>query len=191
MLRVSQRLGGEAPLHYNGGLPIMNKTARNCTGDPQVTSDEQTESVLRPVSVRSSRGQRAQHLYTIAEVMRLASMSRRQVTYWSEIGLLSPALHPTRALKPAVYFAGTEVLKAMIICDLRRRGLTPKQVQQVANNLQDLNLTLSEDESYLLTDGYSVYYAFSNAEVVDVLKRHRQMLLVPVHEQIARMQEVA
>jgi hypothetical protein len=43
-----------------------------------------------------------------------------------------------------------------------------------------------------LTDGYSVYYAFSHDEVVDVLKNHRQLLLlVPVHEHVDRLRKVA
>jgi len=150
-----------------------------------------TEPPLAPVSDRLESERLTQPLYTIADIMGLAGMTRRQVAYWSQIGLLTPTLRDSGVPKPAVYYSGTEVVKAMIICDLRRRGLTPKQVQHVAQNLRDLNLTLCEAESYLLTDGYSVYYAFSNVEVVDVLKRHRQMLLVPVHEQIAKLQEVA
>jgi hypothetical protein len=45
---------------------------------------------------------------------------------------------------------------------------------------------------YLLTDGYSVYYANSNNEVTDILKHHRQMLLlVPLREQVEKLKAAA
>ena len=66
------------------------------------------------------------------------------------------------------------------------------QVQQIARNLEEHGLRLDASEAYLLTDGYSVYYALSDDEVVDVLKHRRQMLLlVPIHEQVAKLREVA
>lgn len=51
---------------------------------------------------------------------------------------------------------------------------------------------MQESELYLLTDGYSVYYAVSDDQVVDVLKHRRQMLLlIPVHEQVAKLRAAA
>jgi hypothetical protein len=62
----------------------------------------------------------------------------------------------------------------------------------VARNLEDHGIGINGPEVYLLTDGYSVYYAVSDDEVVDVLKHHRQMLLlVPIHDQVAKLQEAA
>jgi len=136
----------------------------------------------------------AKRLYTAPELMRLTGMTRKQVTYWARIGLINPTLRKSTADygKPALFYSSAEVVKALIVCELRRRGFSPRQVQQVAHNLQDRGIKLYESEAYLLTDGYSVYYAFSNNEVVDVLKNHHQMLLmVPIHEQVAKLQEVA
>ena len=142
-------------------------------------------------SVGEPQGKR---LYTAPELMRLTGMTRKQVTYWAKIGLIKPTLRNPNADngQPALFYSSTEVIKALIVCELRRSGFSPRQVQQVARNLQEQGIQLYESEAYLLTDGYSVYYAFNDGEVVDVLKHHHQMLLlVPIHEQVAKLQEAA
>src|SRR6266478_7654578 len=159
-----------------------------------------TDEANTPITLGSpSQGmlswdQLTKHLYTAPELMRLTGMSRKNVTYWAKIGLVSPTLRNPNADngKPALFYSGTEAVKALIVCELRRRGFSLRQVQQVARNLQERGIELYESEAYLLTDGYSVYYAFNDGEVVDVLKHHHQMLLlVPIHEQVAKLQEVA
>jgi DNA-binding transcriptional MerR regulator len=124
--------------------------------------------------------------------MRLTRMSRKQVVYWERIGLVVPTLRRTGAGvgRPAAFYSASEVLKALIVCELRRAGFSPRRVQQVVRNLEEHGLHLHDREAYLLTDGYSVYYAHSDDEVVDILKNRRQMLLlVPIHEQVAKLQE--
>ena len=133
-------------------------------------------------------------LYTAPELMRLTGMTRKQISYWAKIGLVTPALRDSAAGpgKSALFYTAPEVIKALIVCELRRAGFTPRQVHQVARNLGERGIRLDASEAYLLTDGYSIYYALSDNEVVDVLKHHRQMLLlVPIHEQIAKLREVA
>ncbi len=68
----------------------------------------------------------------------------------------------------------------------------PRQVQQVTRNLEQQGMRLDESQAYLLTDGYSIYYASNDNEVVDLLKHHRQMLLlVPLQEQIEKLKKAA
>ena len=134
------------------------------------------------------------HLYTAPDLMRLTGMTRKQVTYWARIGLLKPKLRNPRAVpgQPGLFYSAVEVIKALIVCDLRRAGFTPRQVQQVARNLERQGMRLDESEAYLLTDGYSIYYASSDNEVVDLLKHHRQMLLlVPLREQLEKLKKAA
>ncbi len=153
-----------------------------------------TDDANTPAQGMPSRDELTKHLYTAPELMRLTGMSRKNVSYWAKIGLVAPTLRNPNADngKPALFYSGTEAVKALIVCELRRRGFSLRQVQQVARNLQERGIELYESEAYLLTDGYSVYYAFNDGEVVDVLKHHHQMLLlVPIHEQVAKLQEVA
>lgn len=134
------------------------------------------------------------HLYTAPELMRLTGMTRKQITYWARIGLLKPALRNSKALpgQPGLFYSAVEIIKALIVCDLRRAGFTPRQVQQVARNLESQGMRLNESKAYLLTDGYSVYYASSDNEVIDLLKHHRQMLLlVPLREQLEKLKKAA
>ena len=135
-----------------------------------------------------------ENLYTAPELMRLTGMTRKQVTYWARIGLLKPKLRDSKARpgQPGLFYSTVEIIKALIICDLRRAGFTPRQVQQVARNLEKQGIRLDESQAYILTDGYSVYYASSDNEVVDLLKHHRQMLLlVPLREQLERLKKAA
>lgn len=163
---------GEAPMMRNG-----NPARPSRVGGNQAARDRLVKS-----------------LYTAPELMRLTGMTRKQVGYWAKIGLVAPALHDPLAGtgKPALFYSAAQVVKALIVCELRRAGFTLRQVQLVARNLEEHGLRLDKSEAYLLTDGHSVYYALSDDEVVDVLKHRRQMLLlVPIHEQVAKLREVA
>jgi DNA-binding transcriptional MerR regulator len=154
------------------------------------TSD--SELKLAPaISVVTSLSKR---LYTVSELIRLSGLTRKKVGYWERIGLVTPTLRTPRLArsKPCIFYSASEVLKALVICELLRHKLSLQQVQQLARNLRELDVDLYDRETYLLTDGYSLYYAFSDNQVVDVHKHHRQMLLlVPLHEQVAKLQEVA
>jgi DNA-binding transcriptional MerR regulator len=156
---------------------------------------EGSERGLVPIAASSTTpSDLAKRLYTAPELMRLAGMTRKQVSYWARIGLVSPSFQDPQAVggRPSLFYSATEVVKAMIICELRRRGFTLRQVQEVAKNLRESDIDLYDSQAYLLTDGYSVYYAFDDGEVVDVLKNHRQLLLlVPIHEHVERLRRVA
>jgi|GEM_PF-1713267 len=147
---------------------------------------------LEPVSAATKP--LSERLYTIPELMRLSGMTRKKVSYWAKIGLVTPTLRSPRVTrtKPTVFYSASGVFRALVICELLRRGLSLQQVQQLARNLREFDVDLYDKETYLLTDGYSLYYAFSDDQVVDVHKHHRQMLLlVPLHEQLAKLQEAA
>lgn len=154
--------------------------------------DQRKLSKLRPASLR--RNSLSKRLYTVSELTRLTGITRKQVAYWAQIKLLNPTLRDARARtgRPASFYSAAEVVKALVICDIKRAGFSLRQVQQVAHNLEEHGIKLDKSEDYLVTDGISVYYADSDTEAFDILKHHRQMLLlVPIHEQVEKLRRAA
>lgn len=136
----------------------------------------------------------SKRLYTVPELINLTGLTRKQVAYWAQIKLLNPTLRDSRARtgRPASFYSVKEVVKALVICDIKRAGFSLRQVQQVVHNLKEHRIKLDESEDYLVTDGSSVYYANSDTEAFDILKHHRQMLLlVPIHEQVEKIKNAA
>jgi len=155
---------------------------------------KQAKTLKRVLSKAHGAASLDKRLYTLPDLLRLTGLTRRQVTYWAQIGLLTPTMRNVQAVTgtPVYFYSSRDVVKALIVCELRRAGFSPRQVQQVARNLMDDGVRLDDTELYLLTDGYSVYYATSNNEVVDVLKHHRQMLfLVTIHDQVEKLRRAA
>ena len=77
--------------------------------------------------------------YTVPELLALTGISRKQVDYWAKIKLLNPVMRDTKALVgcPASFYSAAEVVKAMIIADLKQAGFSLRQIQQVARNLEE------------------------------------------------------
>jgi DNA-binding transcriptional MerR regulator len=131
--------------------------------------------------------------FTVPELIRLTGMSRKQVNYWDRIGLLTPTMkNPGRAVgKASSFYSPQDVLRALVICDMKHRGISLQQIQQVARNLEREGIRLDESSKYLLTDGFSVYYAKSDTEVIDILIHNRQMILIPIHDQVEKLRKAA
>src|SRR5687767_10083760 len=85
-----------------------------------------------------SKQRTGKSLYTVPEVMKITGLSRKQVEYWAAIDLLRPTLRDSSATgsQPASFYSAEAVVKALVMCDLRSRGFTPRQVKQVADNLE-------------------------------------------------------
>ena len=145
-------------------------------------------------STRSRDSRLSKRLYTISELISLTGMTRKQVAYWAHKELLSPTMRDpmARAGRPASFYSAKEIVKALIICDLKQAGFSLRKVQQVANNLEQHGIKLDQSKDYLVTNGSSVYYADSDIKAFDILKHHRQMLLlVPIHEQVKKLTRTA
>jgi hypothetical protein len=96
-----------------------------------------------------------------------------------------------RGGKPATFYSTAEALKILIFSDVKQRGFSLAQIRQLNRNIAANGIRLHDAGTYLLTDGVTVLYARNNNEVVDILKHNRQMLLVPIQEQIERLKKVA
>jgi DNA-binding transcriptional MerR regulator len=132
--------------------------------------------------------------YTIPELARLTGLSRRQIDYWTELKLIAPSLKNPDAHgggKPASFYSTLEALKILVFSDVKQRGFSLAQIRQLNRNVAGNGVKLDEVGAYLITDGVTILYASSDNEVVDILKNNRQMLLVPIHEQIEKLKKVA
>jgi DNA-binding transcriptional MerR regulator len=127
--------------------------------------------------------------YTVPQLRRVTGMSARQVRHWSEIGMLVPCFRNTKAKgsQPVAYYSVSDVVRALIIREMTRRGLSLAQVRRVENFLESRKLRLTDSAKYLVTDGETAYYAENAGRVVDILKRQNQMLLIPVWEHMVSL----
>ena len=140
------------------------------------------------------RAHHGKRYYTIPELTKLTGLTRRQIDYWTEMKLISPSLRHSGARgggKAASFYSVMEALKVLIFSDVKRRGFSLTQIRQLHRNINSNGLQLHEAGTYLLTDGVTILYATNDNEVVDLLKHNRQMLLVPIREQIERLKKVA
>jgi len=79
----------------------------------------------------------------------------------------------------------------LIFSDVKSRGFSLQQIRQLQRNFVTNGVELDEAGTYLLTDGVTILYAKNDNEVIDILKSNRQMLLVPIREQVERLKRVA
>jgi len=128
--------------------------------------------------------------YSMDEVMAVTGLSRERVTYLWKAGLIGSPLRTNSASRkelPSLSIPVHDVLKALIIIDIRNAKFSLQKVRKVAKHLEELGMHL-DPSAYLLTDGKSIKVATTNDEVVDVLKHHRQMfLLVSLETQIEKL----
>ena len=112
------------------------------------------------------------------QVAALTGISLRQLQWWDERGLVSPAREGRNRL-----YSLADLTEISVICELRQRGFSLQRVRRVIRFLQrELGKRLVEtvrsgSEVHLLTDGRRIYVETSTRQVIDVLKNSRQPLL--------------
>lgn len=132
--------------------------------------------------------------YTLEEVMRLADMTRSQVVNLSRVGLVVPRWRTYSKAGPGrrpVFYSPEDVLRVLIIGDMRQAKFSLQQVRKVIRNLEELGQAI-DAHSYLLTDGHSVQVLNGSDEVIDILRHTRQMLLlVSIEDQVKKIKKIA
>ena len=132
--------------------------------------------------------------YTVAELMQITKMTRQQVSYWAKLGIVVPSIskhaetagHGYRSL-----YGVTDVIEGLIVSELRRSGFSLQAIRKAVDRLKAEGIELYESAPFLLTDGRSVYYAYSSQEVVDLLRAHRQqLLLLSLEEQLEKVPDI-
>ena len=116
--------------------------------------------------------------YTSREVIQLTGITARQLQWWDERGIVSPARQGHRRL-----YSMEDLAEVAVICELRRKGFSLQRVRKVVRFLQrEFSKRLAEtvsgaSEYHLLTDGKTLYLETSPRQIVDILKNSRQPML--------------
>src|SRR5246127_5040187 len=116
--------------------------------------------------------------FTSREVVQLTGITPRQLQWWDERGIVSPARAGRRRL-----YSLEDLSEIAVICELRERGFSLQRMRQVVRFLQQefgkrLAETVSAGSDYhLLTDGVHLYLETSPQQIVDILKNARQPML--------------
>lgn len=132
------------------------------------------------------------NVFTIPEITRIANVTRRQVTHWEKDGLLSSFKNLNSPDgKILFYFSRVEVIKLLIFCEMKHKGFSLQQIRKVAQNLADLQPDYERSGTFILSDGYTVALAEDEHQVIDILKHARQMILIPIEDQIEKLKMVA
>ena len=124
--------------------------------------------------------------YTVADLMYVTGNSARQIRYWEQERLLKPCFRDRsrRGNQHAAFYSSNDVVKAVVITDLLKRGFKVRNIKKLATHLNHRGLRLEECVKYLLTDGTSVYFEETPQRIVDVLKANNQMLLICMYERV-------
>ena len=116
--------------------------------------------------------------FTSREVIEFTGITPRQLQWWDERGVVSPAREGHRRL-----YSMEDLAEVAVICELRRKGFSLQRVRKVMRFLQGefgkrLAQTVSGvSEYHLLTDGRTLYLETSPRQIVDILKNARQPVL--------------
>lgn len=132
-------------------------------------------------------------VFTISEITRIANISRRQITHWEKDGLLKSTFQnlKSRDGKILFYFPRAEVIKALIFSEMKNKGFSLQQIRKVALNLAELRPDFEKNGTFILSDGYSVYFAENERQVIDIWKHARQMILIPIEDQLEKLRKAA
>lgn len=157
----------------------------------QVRKHKATPDVgLKALANKALKFLPAKSHYSVEEVMEITDLSREKVSYLWKAKLIAEPLRTysqSRKKLPLLSIPVHDVLKALIITDIRNAKFSLQKIRKVAKNLEELGMQF-DAKAYLLTDGKSIKVARTNDEVVDVLKHYRQMfLLVSLEDQIEKL----
>jgi len=118
-----------------------------------------------------------QREFTSNDVIALTGITARQLQWWDERGIVTPARQGHRRI-----YNWDDLLTVAVICQLRRRGFSLQRMRKVIRFLQQefgtsLAATVGASSEYhLLTDGTHLYLRTSARQVVDLLKNARQAM---------------
>jgi DNA-binding transcriptional MerR regulator len=125
--------------------------------------------------------------YSAREVAALTGLTARQLEWWDETGLVSPAIAPRRTEAGGFTerrYSPMDLIELMALATLRRHGVSVRKIRQLLDTLRAhfgvrLFETIGEGGRLtLLTDGTDVYARTTRGELFNLLRSPDQPLLV-------------
>src|SRR5262249_861887 len=127
--------------------------------------------------VSNISGEYVHDRFTSRDVIALTDITLRQLQWWDERGIVSPARQGHRRV-----YSMEDLAEVAVICELRKRGFSLQRMRKMVRFLQKefakrLAETVSGGSEYhLLTDGRTIYLESSTQQIIDILKNSRQPL---------------
>lgn len=124
--------------------------------------------------------------YNGSQVSGIARVSLRQLQWWDERKIVSPAHEGHKRL-----YSRQETIEISIIAELRRKGFSLQKIRRVLRFMQrELGKRLGDVGAglQLLTDGKSIYMEDEHERIIDLLNESDQpMFVISVSDQVARV----
>lgn len=149
--------------------------------------------MLKPKKTRASESPSPSVTFSSQDVTRITGVSLRQLQWWDEQGVVSPAQRGHKRL-----YQLHEVIEVALISELRRKGISLQKIRRVLKFLhRELGKSLFDSvdnghEVHLLTDGKNLFLEDDHRKIVDILNNASQpMISVCVSDQIKRLSSAA
>ena len=120
-----------------------------------------------------------QQPFTSRDVVSLTGITPRQLQWWDERRIVVPAREGRRRM-----YSMEDLAEVAVICELRRRGFSVRQLHSIIDCLKERFGTRLFDATggggpvQLLTDGREIYARTARGEFYNLLKGPTQPLLV-------------
>jgi DNA-binding transcriptional MerR regulator len=131
--------------------------------------------------------------FSSLDVTRMTGVSLRQLQWWDEQGVVTPAQRGHKRL-----YQLQEVIEVSVITELRRKGISLQKIRRVLRYLHKesgkglYDAVRNGGEMHLLTDGQNIYLEDSHSNIVDILKNARQPIIsVCLSDQIQHLSAAA
>ncbi|MDR1833866.1 MAG: MerR family transcriptional regulator [Propionibacteriaceae bacterium] len=98
-----------------------------------------------------------------------ADITYRQLDYWARTGLVTPSVQPAVGSGSQRLYSFRDLLLLKVIKRLLDAGVSLQQIRVAIDHLRARGVT-NISEVTLISDGFSVYEATSDNEIVDLLK---------------------
>ncbi len=125
--------------------------------------------------------------FTIDEVSRIVSASRRRLDYWDKTGLLSPRLKVDSDRGPIRAYSVQDIIELKILVRLRQSSLPLQRIRAGFKFIKESAESLQS--SIIQTDGKTLYLYQDDDLLVDTLKSGQMVLRITVQDLIAEVQK--